>query len=124
MDAATRRLVVERAGNRCEYCGIHQDSDPVFRFHVEHIIPRQHGGLDDLNNLALACGHCNRFKGPNLAALDPESGELVPLYDPRRQLWSEHFDVVGGIVSGLSPTGRATAALLQMNRPRRVQIRN
>lgn len=55
MDAATRRLVRERAGNRCEYCGLHQDESPLAVLHVEHIRPRKHGGSDETVNLALAC---------------------------------------------------------------------
>jgi len=66
MDAATRRLVRHRAGNRCEYCGLQQDAVPVVTFHIEHIIPNQHGGTDDPSNLAFACFHCNQHKGPNL----------------------------------------------------------
>lgn len=74
MDAATRRLVRQRANNRCEYCGLRQEDAPVATFHMEHIIPKQHGGSDDPGNLALACYHCNLHKGPNLASLDPDTG--------------------------------------------------
>ena len=76
MDPATQELVRHRANERCEYCGIRQSSVAA-RFHVEHIIARQHGGTDDPSNLALACDRCNAFKGPNLSAIDTESGNVT-----------------------------------------------
>ena len=72
IDAATRRLVRERAGNRCEYCGLLQAHLTFSVFHIEHIIARQHGGSDDPDNLALACYHCNWHKGTNLTGIDPD----------------------------------------------------
>ena len=51
MDSLTRSRVRERAGNRCEYCQLHQDDSPLAVLHVEHIIPKAHGGSDDLGNL-------------------------------------------------------------------------
>jgi hypothetical protein len=123
MDAALRESVRSGAANRCEYCRIHQDAEPMFRFHVEHVIPRQHGGIDDLENLALACGHCNRRKGPNLTAIEPQTGYITPLFNPRSQVWEEHFKLDGGVISGSTPIGRATVLLLQMNSTRRVHFR-
>ena len=61
-------------------------------FHVDHIIPRQHRGATDLENLAPACMHCNRHKGPNLAGIDLLNGSVTPLFNPRRDLWSDHFE--------------------------------
>lgn len=80
MNDAVRDLVRERAGDACEYCRLAQTDQPWARFHIEHIRPRQHQGTDDLVNLCLACGHCNRFKGPNVASIDPVTGELTPLF--------------------------------------------
>ncbi|MGV3720524.1 MAG: HNH endonuclease, partial [Actinomycetota bacterium] len=74
IDAAARGLVRRRVGDCCEYCLLAQDAVAIARFHIEHIIPRQHGGSDETSNLALACYHCNLHKGPNLASLDPVSG--------------------------------------------------
>jgi 5-methylcytosine-specific restriction endonuclease McrA len=68
-----RALVRERAHNACEYCHLHQDDSPLVTLHLEHIIPRIHGGSDDINNLALACIDCNLHKGPNLAGIDPQT---------------------------------------------------
>ena len=123
MEAALRTQARLRAGNRCEYCRLRQEDERFYSFHVEHILPRQHGGTDDLLNLALACCHCNRHKGPNLAALDPETGAMTRLFDPRHDIWSEHFRAVGAVIAGRTPIGRATARLLKMNAALRLDLR-
>jgi hypothetical protein len=123
MDAATRRLVRQRAQERCEYCRLPQAAQPFVTFHVEHIIARQHGGSDDPDNLCVACERCNAFKGPNLTGIDPETGNVERLFDPRHQLWDEHFAFRGPVISGLTPVGRTTASVLAMNEGRRVQLR-
>ena len=123
MDSATRQLVRRRSDNRCEYCRIPQQATPFITFYVEHVRARQHMGDDGADNLALACDRCNAFKGPNLVSVDSETGETVPLFNPREDDWSEHFLAVGGEIVGLTPTGRATVRLLNMNAPRRVQLR-
>ena len=123
MNAATRQFVRRRAGNRCEYCRVPQEATPFIPFHVEHIRARQHTGDDHPHNLALACDRCNAFKGPNLVSVDPETGEMAPLFNPRRDDWSQHFCVEGGELVGLTPMGRATVQLLNMNAARRVQLR-
>ena len=118
-----------RAGNRCEYCLILQ---AAFRrsFHLEHIVSRQHGVASTLENLALACWHCNLKKGPNLTGIDPESGQITPLFHPRIDSWSDHFalrmqtGVSAGItVEGLTPAGRATVHVLGMNDEMRQMLR-
>jgi hypothetical protein len=80
-------------------------------------------GADHLDNLALACPDCNLRKGPNLTGIDPQTGEVTRLFDPRRDVWFEHFrfDIVE--IIGLTPTGTATAALLEMNHPERLRVR-
>lgn len=123
MDATVRMAVRRRAGDQCEYCHIRQQDSPVASFQVEHIIARQHGGGDDLDNLALACNRCNLHKGPNLAGVDPVSGKIVALYHPRRQRWSAHFAEEDAIITGLTRTGRATVDVLKMNGPERVELR-
>ena len=77
MDVKLRQFVRARAGQRCEDCGLPQEFSEL-RFHIEHVIPRQHGGDDDADNLALACPDCDLRKGPNLTGIDPQSGEVVP----------------------------------------------
>jgi hypothetical protein len=92
-------------------------------FQIDHIVARQHGGLQEPENLALACIHCNRFKGPNVAGVDPDSGEVVRLFHPRRDHWSVHFMWNGPHVRGLTPIGRATIAVLFINDPEVVTLR-
>ena len=122
--AARRRdLLRHRAGGRCEYCRVWDGAD-VVPFHVEHITPRQHGGPTTLDNLAWACNRCNAHKGPNLTGIDPASGTIVPLFNPRLQRWDDHFSLSpGGIVSGKTPVGIVTAGLLKMNDDLRLILR-
>lgn len=122
MDAATRDLVRRRAGDRCEYCFLRQEHSDLTH-HVEHIVAKQHGGSDDPENLALACQRCNLHKGPNLTGMNPETGEIVPLYHPRRDQWAEHFAFRGVLIEGLTPVGRVTVHVLALNDARRLELR-
>ena len=124
MDAGTRRLVWQRARDCCEYCRLPQEAAPVASFQVEHIRARQHHGDDSPENLALACPRCNLFKGPNLSAIDPDSGEVVLIFNPREQIWADHFLMNECCVLGRTPCRRATVSLLQMNEKRRVDARH
>ena len=124
MEATLREFVRRRAADRCEYCGIHQHEAPNSRFHIEHIVPQKHGGGDGHDNLALACIHCNLHTGPNLSGIDPLDGSICPLYHPRRDIWQEHFRPDGAQVIGLTPVGRATVMVLNMNAPDRVRLRH
>lgn len=123
MDESTRELVRQRAGQRCEYCRLHEEDDPLFAFHIEHIIARQHGGRDSLGNLALCCHQDNLHKGPNLAGIDPATKKLTRLFHPRRHKWSRHFRWDGPILIGRTAIGRTTIAVLGMNLPHRVTLR-
>ncbi len=123
MDAKLRTFVRQRAGDACEYCRIPQHATPLIPFHIEHTIARQHGGTDDPGKLALACDRCNAYKGPNLSGIDPDSNLIVALFNPRDHLWADHFQQRSGLIVGLTPIGRATVRLLNMNAPRRVQLR-
>jgi hypothetical protein len=100
-----------------------QAATPLIPFHVEHIVSRQHGGTDDPRGLALACDRCNAYKGPNLTSIDPDTGTVVALFSPRRDVWTDHFVVREGEILGLTPAGRATVRLFNMNAPRRVELR-
>ena len=122
MDEATRILVRKRAGYRCEYCRLHEDDD-AYTFHVEHIVARKHGGLDDESNLALACQQCNLHKGSNLSGVDPRSGEIVELFHPRQKIWSEDFSLREYRMVGLTPCGRTRVSVLNMNDLDRVNLR-
>src|SRR5215472_6425849 len=123
MDPSLRELVRRRAGNACEYCHIPQQATPLVLFHVEHIVSKQHGGSDDPSGLALACDRCNAYKGPNLTSIDPDTRTVVALFNPRADVWEEHFVVQGGQIVGLTSKGRATVRLLNMNAARRVELR-
>jgi hypothetical protein len=119
---AIRKLVQERAQRRCEYCRL-PDHLTVYGFHADHIIAQQHDGSDELDNLAWACPACNHHKGTNIATYDSETQELTPLYNPRTQIWLDHFELVGFVINGKTSFGRATAKLLQMNHPSQQEAR-
>jgi len=124
MDAAVRKLVRERAGDRCEYCRLPQDAVDA-KFHVDHAVAQQH--LDEIDDqpdgLALACDRCNFCKGTNLSSIDPATGDIVLLFNPRQDTWEDHFRKDGPQIVGLTPIGRATVRLLQMNAKHRMELR-
>jgi len=101
---------------------LHQEHTNL-RHHVEHITAKQHGGSDDVDNLALACHRCNLHKGPNLTGIDPQTGQIASLFHPRRDRWSDHFTFEGTRISGISPAGRSTVEVLNMNDARRLELR-
>lgn len=118
-----------RADGRCEYCRIPQRAF-TRPFHLEHIVARQHGGLATLANLALACARCNLKKGPNLTGLDPMTGLVTRLFNPRSDVWEQHFSwgvetlIPAGIaIVGRSAEGRATVAVLDLNNEMRQMLR-
>ena len=117
-----RADIARRAGQRCEYCLIHED-DAGFPHQVDHVVSRKHGGSSTSDNLALACAVCNRRKGSDIASSDPRTGEIVPLFDPRRHRWADHFRLNGPTIEPISPIGSATARLLQLNSPERISER-
>ncbi len=121
IDPTLRELVRQRAEDRCEYCHCHQDDLPFITFHIEHIVPKQHGGADDETNLCLACHWCNCFKGPNLATL--VHTQLVPLFHPRKQNWNDHFKAEHEWIIGLTAIGQGTVDLLKINDDDRRELR-
>ena len=110
----TRKTVASRANFVCEYCLI-AEADAYFRFQIEHIISRKHSGSSELENLALACVFCNRYKGSDIASLKPETDELVRFHNPRTMRWREHFRLDGVFIEPLTDIGEATVRILQMN---------
>jgi len=124
ISAQLREQVIANAGGRCAYCQSRQDLMGV-TFEVDHIIPESAGGPTSLQNLCLSCPTCNRYKARRLTAQDPISGNVVPLFHPLKQAWTEHFTWSGDgtKVIGLTSVGRATVEALQMNRPTIVQLR-
>ena len=117
-----QREVEQRAKERCEYCGMHQALQGA-TFHVEHVIPRCRSGESNLENLAWACPGCNLRKSDRVEAPDPQTGAVARLFDPRVDRWGDHFQWEGYHITALTPTGRATAAALDLNHPRRIRIR-
>lgn len=120
--AAMRERVRRRAAGRCEYC-LTPDVVALVKHEVDHIIALKHGGLSDDGNLAQSCRLCNRRKGSDIAAQDPETGATVPLFHPRRDRWRDHFAIDGVRLAGRTAIGRATIAHLQLNRPERMAER-
>ncbi len=122
MDAALSQRVRERAGHRCEYCRLAQDHSAL-RFHIEHVVARQHGGTDDASNLALACPECNLRKGTNLTGVDPDTGKVTRLFNPRKDRWAGHFKRSGARMAGRTASGRTTVWLLEFNTGDRLRWR-
>ena len=110
-----KRAVFQRAGGRCEYCGLSQAGQEA-QFHVDHIHPLADGGVTTLENLALACVSCSLRKGARRTAPDPLTEKPARIFHPRKQIWSDHFQWKGCRIMGRTPTGRATVDGLKMNR--------
>ena len=122
MAISRRRQVRDRAHDRCEYCQMPQDGT-VLPHETDHIRAKKHHGPTSLENLCWACADCNGHKGSNVAGYDPETGELVPLFNPRRDTWTDHFAWDGPVLRGKTARGRATIDVLQINHPDRVEHR-
>jgi hypothetical protein len=121
---ALRELVLQQARYRCGYC-LTQEAIVGTPMEIDHIIPESLGGQTEEANLWLACSLCNDHKSDRIAAIDPETGEFVRLFDPRRQDWHEHFawNPSSEQILGLTATGRATVIALNLNRPSLVRSR-
>lgn len=119
---ALRRLVVDRSGDRCEYCHMPQLFSS-YNYEIDHVIAEKHKGETTADNLALACFLCNRYKGSDVASFDPLTGALTPLFNPRTQDWNEHFEVENGYIVGTTAVGRTTIVLLQFNNSVEVALR-
>ena len=122
MDRDLEKLVWSRAGAVCEYCQMPAQFDDL-PFEIDHVLAIAHGGKTVTGNLALSCFPCNRFKGPNLAGLDPKTSRLARLFHPRRHAWPRHFRWEGAILIGLTPIGRTTIRVLHINDLLRVRLR-
>ena len=122
MDNTLREFVKQRAANRCEYCRIPQQYD-ILPFQIDHIISLKHHGSSKVTNLALSCYNCNAHKGPNIAGIDLDTGEVTRLFHPRFDQWDEHFRWEGSYLNGLTAIGRTTIDVLSINLPQRVELR-
>lgn len=117
-----RQFVLARANHRCEYC-LFPQTFAANRFEPDHIISVQHGGLTEASNLAAACFHCNRNKGPNVGSFDPLTAILTPFFHPRLQHWHEHFELRDGEILPLTPEGRVTVRIFLFNHEDRIHDR-
>jgi hypothetical protein len=92
-------------------------------FEIEHVIPLKHGGTTTAANLAFACFYCNRYKGPNVAGIATPGGSVTRLFHPRIDVWEDHFAWRGAVLEPLSAIAAATIAVLRMNQPNAVAVR-
>lgn len=125
LSVSVQEQVRQRANCLCEYC--HTDETwQYIPFTIDHIKAVSEGGEDSLDNLALACFHCNRYKSNKQMAFDPETEKAVPLFNPRQHRWADHFIWSGNglFIVPLTAIGRATVGLLEFNRERIQQIRS
>lgn len=122
---ALRSEVIERAQRRCEYCQKPDDRElNAFRHELDHVVAEKHGGKTESANLAYACFPCNRYKGSDLTSIDPQTGEITRLLNPRTHKWDDHFQLkADGAITPHTLEGRATTRLLRFNDPERVQQR-
>jgi hypothetical protein len=123
IDDSIRQFVRVRAAYRCEYCRLKQEHSLLWQHQIEHIIPRKHHGSDELENLALACVRCNLGKSSNLTGRDPVTGKIAELFNPRSETWLKHFKFENELVIGVTPTGKVTADVLNMNEAQRLTLR-
>lgn len=112
----------DRASRRCEYC-LFPEYASELPFHVDHIIAEKHGGKTESQNLAWACFSCNLHKGPNIAGLDPITGSLTRLFNPRTDEWSRHFAWKGVRLRGRTAIGRTTVIVLDINHEDSLAVR-
>lgn len=124
VSSALRSYITKRDKRCCAYC-LTTEENCGLRMHLDHIIPEGAGGLTTLDNLCLACFSCNVYKGVQQVAVDPQTGEVVPLFHPLQQQWRDHFawDESQTQIIGITTCGRATIAALRMNNPTVVQAR-
>jgi HNH endonuclease len=122
VDRGLEEQVWRRADSCCEYCHFAAEF-AEYSFHIDHIIAEKHGGETDSENLALEYFYCNTSKEPNIAGFDRETGDITPLFNTRKQAWHEHFRWRGPYPVGLTPEGRATVEVLNINEPDAVTLR-
>ena len=111
-----RKQVSQRARGRCEYCQLAQ-LHTILPHGIDHIRAKKHRGPHTMENTCLACAHCNGAKGSNAAGYDPDTDQLVALFNPRLDTWTEHFAWDGALLVGKTPVGRATIDVLNINDP-------
>ena len=121
--SSLRLEVIERAKGQCEYCRLPEEA--TWNPHeIDHVIAEKHRGQTTADNLAFACLSCNSYKGSDLASIDPQTGKITQLFNPRTQHWNEHFQLAeDGAIVPRTAEGRVTVLLLRFNEPLRQQQR-
>ncbi len=119
---AMQQQVRDRAEGICEYCYL-PAAFTTLPFQIDHVIAEKHGGPTRLENLAYCCLHCNAFKGPNIAGVNQETQEVLRLFHPRQDIWEDHFTWSGPQLVGRTAIGRVTIAVLAINAPYRLEVR-
>ena len=114
-----RDVVIERGAGRCEYCLI-KESDTFVGCQIDHIISEKHNGQTVEENLAYACAYCNRFKGSDIGSIATSTGEFTRFFNPRTDLWKEHFELSDFRISPLTPIGETTSQILKFNETDRI----
>ena len=110
-----RQKIVEQAGNRCGYC-LGEQRYIFAPLEIDHLLPIAKGGTDDEENLWLACRLCNSYKGTKTHGMDSLTKRKVLLFNPRKQIWKRHFQIVKGVkIIGKTAVGRATVSALKIN---------
>jgi hypothetical protein len=122
ISAALRAKVFKQGRSRCGYC-LASEEYVYAVMEIDHLTPKSAGGTDGETNLWLSCPFCNRFKGLRTSGVDPETKETVGLFNPREQVWSEHFDLDGAFIVGRTVCGRATVETLRLNNSQAVRTR-
>jgi 5-methylcytosine-specific restriction endonuclease McrA len=122
IEGALREVVRSRAAGRCEYCRI-SERFTLAVHEIDHVIALKHGGQTVKENPAFCCCLCNRYKGSDIASMDPQTGLLTPLFHPRFDRWEDRFECVDGEIGALTDKGRVTVLLLGMNRAARIRER-
>lgn len=116
-----KKLVAERANHCCEYCLAFENLSFI-KFQFDHIISLKHGGITDKENLALSCFPCNNAKGTDVGTILSKD-EFIRLFNPRKDKWKEHFEIVNFHISPISKIGEATVKVLNLNSIERIEER-
>ncbi len=118
-----RQQVIDRARNRCEYCLMPEQFSATF-FHIDHVRSLKHSGNSSPDNLAYTCPHCNQHKGSDVGTFIDDTGEtLIRFFNPRRDNWTDHFQIIAGEIMARTAIGNATVTILNMNQPERLILR-
>ena len=122
MNSALRAQVRQRASGLCEYCRL-PDSATELPHEADHIRAIKHDGPTELGNLCWACARCNDYKGSDASAFIPGTDQLARLFNPRSDVWDDHFWWDGPVLQGKTGIAQATIALLKINSDRRLIYR-